>query len=416
MLPAILFGIAVLFFIAWLVKDRRIHLLSIIAVVLACLATFVAIQATVWQQWIPVVFAVITVLCVFFVKDTEVINDEGVVDETHDPTARRRFWVTLFTVFTLLSAGFLVGIGVWFEKTETPNVERPAVIAQQEQEGWEMAYGDHEGHNFTPPVEAIYTATDDASASEAVETWIDQVKTDPTVLARVSEVLLHKDSIDETSLYTTASDGTLWANDKAQELVEQLKVWTETARSIEPVTISASSYNTGISGTTMAYAEGVAGEDRKGIEIIDADGNIFGILARCGNLVFPGQPSEIPEGPTDNGLQPKSPNKEDYQRPGTDSTTDSGIGEKPPVTVTEPVESAPQDPVNEVTGNNGIVDSIISRPGSESGLTAPGATPPASGGNQGYIIPEPETGANPSPAEGEEEGANEGDPGLPDGF
>lgn len=411
MLPAILFGIAVLFFIAWLVKDRRIHLLSIIAVVLACLATFVAIQATVWQQWIPVVLAIATIVCIFFIKDTEVVNEENIVDKTHNPTARRRFWVTLFTVFTLLSAGFLVGIGVWFEKTETPNVERPAVIAQQEQEGWEMVYGDHEGYNFTPPVEAIYTATDDASASEAVETWIDQVKTDPTVLARVSEVLLHKDGIDETTLYETASDGTMWANDKAQELVEQLTVWAETARSITAGTIESTGWNTGIDGTSMTTESGVTGDDRKGIIIIDADGNTVGILARCGNLVFPGQPSGIPEGPTDNGLQPKSPNKEDYQRPGTDDTTDSGVGEKPPVTVTEPVESAPQDPINEVIGNNGIVDSIISRPGSESGLTAPGATAPTTG----ITIPAPEIGANPNPTNGEEN-ANSGDPGLPDGF
>jgi hypothetical protein len=278
-----------------------------------------------------------------------------------------------------------------------------------------MFYGDHEGYNFTPQVQAMYDAEDDASATEAVKTWIDQVKIDPVVLARVSEVLLHKDNIDETELYSTASDGKLWANDKAQELVEQLTVWTQTARSITTGTIESTGWNTGIDGNAMTTESGVTGDDRKGIIIVTAEGETVAILARCGNLVFPGQPS-VPEGPTDNGLQPKSPNKEDYQRPGTDSTTDSGVGEKPPVTVTEPVESVPQDPFNEVRGNTGIVDSITSKPGSESGLTAPGANPPATGGNQGYIIPAPEVGANPAPVEGEEEGANEGDPGLPDGF
>lgn len=96
-------------------------------------------------------------------------------------------------------------------------------------------------------------------------------------------------------------------------------------------------------------------------------------------------------------LAPKSSNIEDYQRPGTDDTTDSGTGDKPQVTEDEPAESSP-------LSNNGS-DSVTDTPGSETHTTAPGASSSSSSST-----PSTETGANPS------SGSNSGDPGLPNGF
>jgi hypothetical protein len=40
-------------------------------------------------------------------------------------------------------------------------------------------------------------------------------------------------------------------------------------------------------------------------------------------------------------LAPKSPNVEDYQRPGRDNTRDAGVGIKPKATVKAPAEKNP---------------------------------------------------------------------------
>lgn len=78
-------------------------------------------------------------------------------------------------------------------------------------------------------------------------------------------------------------------------------------------------------------------------------------------------------------LKPKSSNPDDYVYP----------ADKPKVPeVTAPAEATPPPVVTEVTGGRGVVDTPTSTPGSESGVTAPGAapaptTPPAIPANQG---------------------------------
>jgi len=139
-------------------------------------------------------------------------------------------------------------------------------------------------------------------------------------------------------------------------------------------------------------------------------------LTRCGNPVFAGSPG-LPIGQTDNppsggnggppvtppGDTPKSSNIEDYQRPGTDDTTDSGTGVKSPVdTVTTPAESTPPVVEETATGGGGATDNASNDIGSETGVAAPDTaetvtTPP----------PAAEPGVNPG------SGSNTTDPGNP---
>ncbi|MEI7539616.1 MAG: hypothetical protein WCJ36_02505 [Candidatus Saccharibacteria bacterium] len=112
-------------------------------------------------------------------------------------------------------------------------------------------------------------------------------------------------------------------------------------------------------------------------------------------------------------LTPKSSNINDYQRPGTDNTTDSGTGVKPKVpTVTTPAESSPPVVETTKTGNGGIIDTPTKTPGSETGTTAPGATPPTNGTTP-RVIPPVEAGANPPTSGNSDSGTNSGDPGNP---
>jgi hypothetical protein len=83
----------------------------------------------------------------------------------------------------------------------------------------------------------------------------------------------------------------------------------------------------------------------------------------------------------------KSPYIVDYQRPGTDSTTDSGVGQKPQVTA-DPIPDAAPPPVKQETQvqspapqrglpNNPLqgILSVFNRPGAEAPISAPRSNP-----------------------------------------
>lgn len=116
----------------------------------------------------------------------------------------------------------------------------------------------------------------------------------------------------------------------------------------------------------------------------------------------------VPVIPTDDdeGLEPKSSNPADYKQPGDGQERDSGTGTRPKSTVTTPAETTPPEVVTKVVGGGGVVDTPTNPPGSESGVTAPGATESVE-----ESVPEPEEGVNP-----DDGSANTGDPGLPAGF
>lgn len=113
----------------------------------------------------------------------------------------------------------------------------------------------------------------------------------------------------------------------------------------------------------------------------------------------PPTPPSCPIGQVKNVLGfcvvPKSSNPKDYRQPGDGGKgADVGTGTKPPATVTTPAEVTPPTVTTTQTGGNGTVDTPTAPLGSQSGLTAPGATsaptttttPPNEGGsNNGSV-------------------------------
>lgn len=170
--------------------------------------------------------------------------------------------------------------------------------------------------------------------------------------------------------------------------------------SIENLPAPSTWYNSGIvKGQIVVDGQkGVSG-NLKALVIRHRDGRVTAYLARCGNPVHKSQEGRH-KGDTDEHhhkpvctnnctpLTPKSSNINDYQRPGTDNTKDSGTGTKPKVTVSTPPESTPPAVLTSKSGGGGVVDTPTSKPGSETGVKAPGAspaptTPPAPKPNEG---------------------------------
>lgn len=115
--------------------------------------------------------------------------------------------------------------------------------------------------------------------------------------------------------------------------------------------------------------------------------------------VTPARPS-IPGTPdtpiTPPGDTPKSSDIEDYQRPGTDDTTDSGVDVKPVVPpVTTPVEETPPAVDTEEPGGGGVVDTPTNEPGSETGVDIPDSEEPTRVDPPPDTDPELETPAAP---------------------
>lgn len=268
---------------------------------------------------------------------------------------------------------------------------------------WQMIESDHSNYRWiSDGIVEIKNAKTDEEAAGAVDVWLDKVKRDPNLLIGATKYLLKID-VDKTTLVT--SDG--WATDKAVQLVTQLQLLLGSSR-MTPSNAPANGYNSGVENNTVVGASkaGING-DVKSIKITLPDGSVVWIMWRCGNIVITVIPS-VPPGKTDNVLTPKSSNPKDYKQPGDDSTKDSGTGTKPKVpVVTTPAESTPPTVITSQTGSSGVVDTPTNKPSSETGVTAPGATPPVST----TPVPSPEPGVNPAPSSGSDK--NTGDQGSP---
>lgn len=283
---------------------------------------------------------------------------------------------------------------------------------------WEMIVGDH-GNNrwFTDGIVEIKTAKTDADAVKAAFVWLDKIKRDPNLLVAVSKYFLARD-VDKASLV----DENSWATDKAVQLVAELELVLGQAK----VTVEKApknGYNTGVENDTVVVAKiAIISGDRTGIkiDITLPDGKVVSIfvMARCGNIVTEDK-SELPIGKTDQEvppsttttttppattttttpettttLAPKSDNPNDYQAP----------EDKPLVPeVTTPPESTPVVVIT-IEIVNGVTETPTNDPGSESGVSAPGATP-----TETTSVPATEAGVNPV-----DNGViNTGDPGNP---
>ena len=168
--------------------------------------------------------------------------------------------------------------------------------------------------------------------------------------------------------------------------------------SIENLPSPSTWYNSGLSKGKIVVdgQKGITG-NVKAIVVRHRDGRVTAYLARCGNPVHKdqkghdkGDTDEHHHHPTPPPPPPnsKSSNPNDYQRPGTDNTRDSGRGTKPRVSETRPADANPPVVPTAKVGGGGVVDTPTNRPGSETGVTAPAAkpaptTPPAPKPNEG---------------------------------
>lgn len=133
------------------------------------------------------------------------------------------------------------------------------------------------------------------------------------------------------------------------------------------------------------------------------DGTLIPVyeLRRCANPVFSHKhrhhkdhdKEDKPKCKGDScNLTPKSSNPRDYKKPGDDNKKDSGSGSKPKVPkVTQPAETTPPPVQTSQSGGGGVTDSSTSKPGSESGTTAPEAKP---ADNKPREVPTNEGGTN----------------------
>lgn len=307
---------------------------------------------------------------------------------------------------------------------QTPSKTDTTTVTSTGQTTWKMAALDY-GNNrwFTDGIAEIQAAKNKEEATIAAQVWLEKVKTDPNLLVGAAKFFLKRD-VDKATLV----DANGYATDATIQLVTELSLAIGTAQAIVPAQAPENGFNSGIENGAVVQSNGVTG-DRTAIQITLANGETVWILARCGNPVTAGSPG-LPSGKTDNpsppavipptpttpttpttpntppGDTPKSSNIEDYQRPGTDGTTDSGTGVKPPVPeVTTPAESTPPPVVVEQPGGGGVVDSPTNNPGSESGVSAPDITEPAP---TTPVTTPVEPGVNPDKG-----GSNATDPGNP---
>ncbi len=301
--------------------------------------------------------------------------------------------------------------------TTTPSTNSPSPS------GWAMQTGDYANNRwFGNGIDQIKSAETDAQASDALAVWLDRVKRDPILLAAAANSFLGKNiTKDELVKDNWSTDLAIQSTMEIEMVIAKSKISNQSA--------PADGYNTGVNDGTVVTSKnpGVSG-DRKAVQVTLPDDNKLWVMGRCGNITLPSKPS-LPEGKTDNptppeqtkaplptptpqpvvivvtpkpsptptpkpttshhhsgggsrGLESKSSDPTDYQRPGTDNTNDSGTGTMSPRPV---VTSAPSTPAPVQTtrpsSNNRTNDSSNATPGSSSGATAPGASSGSSSDN-----------------------------------
>lgn len=150
---------------------------------------------------------------------------------------------------------------------------------------------------FSDGIVEIKNATDEKSAQQAFNVWLDEVLKTPAYMAPTIKTFLGED-VDQASLV----DGDC-VSAKALEYDARLR-----AESIEwtfaPEAAPSNGYNTGVQDGQVVRSEtpGITG-DLTAIKITLPDGTVVWILCRCGNIVTIEQPP-LPPGKTDNPPRP----------------------------------------------------------------------------------------------------------------
>ena len=239
---------------------------------------------------------------------------------------------------------------------------------------------------------------------EKVRTFIaEQAKRDPLTLFNyyMSSPLGDSDPLkNETVLAKDGNvkDGNVFSKKGVETYNRWVAIWNNpditSIKAVKEITFQGA--NTGATDDNKPTQDptGVRGKDKSGYDVAykDAGGKVVkehSVLNRCTQTTTKTPHKGIPKGPTDNprppkdtppttpkpcveipgnGVydcgNPKSSNPRDYVYP-------SG---KPKVT-SGPSRSTPHPVETKKPGGGGVVDTPTNKPGSESGVTAPGATP-----------------------------------------
>ena len=163
---------------------------------------------------------------------------------------------------------------------------------------WKLAYSDY-GNNrwFADGLPEIQNASNPTEAANAAFVWLERVKPDPNLLIPTIKSILGKD-VQQADLF---KDG--WATPEAAQLVAAMQLALGQAK-VTPDEAPANGTNSGVdNGVVVSSATPGIHGNRKAIKIVLSNGQVFWVMARCGNVVTLGPP-RFPPGRTDNAKDP----------------------------------------------------------------------------------------------------------------
>lgn len=261
-------------------------------------------------------------------------------------------------------------------------------------ETWEISGVNHGDANkwFEEGQAKIAAAETPDEARDAADTWLNGNGEHPGVKhdKQLLTVVYNKTVKPETPITADELvDENGCSTEKAVQATIELELVLATA-TITPSEAPVTGYNTGTNAegeVTVAATAGVGG-DRKSIKIVTADGVEYDVMARCGQPVFPGQPTGIPEGPTDETPvktdrlgQPGDSEQHSIPDDPGDGPTDQPHNDRG-YTDNETPPSVPQDPTSTTTVRQGPPATEAPRPTSTLPpviVTTPPTTSPQTG-------------------------------------
>ena len=330
------------------------------------------------------------------------------------------FWITFGIAVLLVGVSFFAGLDYSGAGKAEARIDKPIPTSSQtdtpsDDQACDAQFKQVEGNNASTRVDADFStkyAEATAQAGNLSDAQRQLVLTNSANNAQRLAIWSHAFGLHESpNDWKTLVNGDCLSQE-GQKLYTGLEaVLTAKGTTFKEAEAPANGYNSGVSDGTFGVSneQGVSG-DRKAILITLPDGSQVYLMVRCGNPVFPNNPG-LPEVPTDNPPKPttppsttppttppsttppttppceygtdekgnckKSPNSTDYRQPGDGGKgADVGTGTKPQAPApTTPAESTPAPVATQQTGGGGVVDTPTKAPGSETGGSAPGATP-----------------------------------------
>jgi len=222
---------------------------------------------------------------------------------------------------------------------------------------------------------AFGPAVAEGSQDEVLAELHDRRCVDPLLVAAHAsawELISADEAVINQFALDIATDPVAW-----RSTIEQLEA-LEAESSIDFVTAPKGVKTQFMTPTADGWATihyGRSGFDGSVIRFTNPSGTTVQLRLECGfQPVWSGEPPEPPapcppgQVPNDNGVcvVPKSSDPADYEYP---------EGKPPVPEVTTPAETTPPAVETTTTGGRGVVDTPTNPPSSETGVTAPGATP-----------------------------------------